>query len=202
MSNDESQVYAAFARAMKNISAVGKNDRNTQQGFMFRGIDAVMTAVGPRFRDEGIFLIPEVISHKLEQVTSSRGKAMMSAVLTMRYTVAHEDGSTFAGTVVGEATDFADKATSKAASVALRTFLLQSLVLPTDEPDPDHSYNEVSPMDVAAAKEQQREALVPKIAAAKTVEECRSLWQACSAVGLTDEIKARVAEIEAGDGGE
>lgn len=56
--------------------------------------------------------------------------------------------------------------------------------------------------DAAAAREQQREALVPKIAAAKTVEECRALWQACSAVGLTDEIKARVAEIEAGDGGE
>ena len=43
----------------------------------------------------------------------------------------------FAPVVIGEAGDSGDKATPKAMSVALRTALLQTLMLPTDEPDPD-----------------------------------------------------------------
>lgn len=136
------QVYASFAKAMAGVRSVGKSDFNSHQKFKFRGVDAVMNAVGPALRDNDLFLIPEVVSHSLEPVRSSQGKAMVQAVVNMRYTVAHASGGTFSGQAVGEATDHADKATSKATSVALRTFLIQSMVLPTDETDPDHEFNE------------------------------------------------------------
>lgn len=136
------KVYAAFAAALQSAKYVGKDDFNQQQNFKFRGIDGTLQVVGPAFRENGLFLIPEVIDHRIEQVQSARGKQMVQVILHMRYTVAHEDGSSFSGTTVGEATDFADKATSKAGSVALRTFLLQSMVLPTGDPDPDSEYHE------------------------------------------------------------
>ena len=54
------------------------------------------------------------------------------------------DGDAIVGTVAAEAMDSGDKATAKAMSVALRTFLLQVLALPTDEPDPDSFSYEAS----------------------------------------------------------
>lgn len=139
---DTPAVYGAFAKALQQVRSVGKDGWNDHQRFNFRGIDGVLDAVGPAFRAHDLFLIPEVVDHRLELVRSSQGKEMVQAVLRMKYTVAHADGSTLSGTIVGEATDRADKATSKAASVALRTFLLQSMVLPTGEKDPDADYNE------------------------------------------------------------
>lgn len=140
--DDTPQVYRAFAAALQSAKFVGKDGWNDQQNFKFRGIDGVLGVVGPAFREHGLFLLPEVINHNIEHVQSARGKAMVQVILQMRYTVVHADGSSLSGTVVGEATDFADKATSKAASVALRTFLLQSMVLPTGDKDPDAEYNE------------------------------------------------------------
>jgi hypothetical protein len=64
-------------------------------------------------------------------------------------------------TTPGEGFDFGDKATSKAMSVACRTALLQTLCLPTDEPDPDSEVYEQqgSGNAVVAA----RQALVDKM---------------------------------------
>ena len=142
MSETTGGVYAAFAKALQSAKFVGKDGWNQQQQFKFRGIDGTLQAVGPAFRENDLFLVPEVVTHHIEQIQSARGKPMVQVILHMKYTVAHQDGSSFSGTAVGEATDFADKATSKAGSVALRTFLLQSMVLPTGDSDPDEEYNE------------------------------------------------------------
>jgi hypothetical protein len=190
-------VHETMIEVAREVTGLAKRDRNNGQGFNFRGIDAVMNAFGPAMRTAGLMALPTVEDITVSEKTSNRGAAMQLVRVKMRLTFVNAEGETDDRTVVwGEAMDSGDKATAKAHSVALRTAYLQAFCLPTDEPDPDHD------VYVLQAREQQREALVPKIAAAKTVEECRSLWQACSAVGLTDEIKARVAEIEAGDGGE
>lgn len=134
--------YAEFASAMADLRAVGKDETNQNQGFKFRGIDGVMNAVGPVFRRHGLFIIPAVTDHTMQQVTGRNGRPMNVVTVTVSYTIAHSSGDTFTGIAVGEANDSADKATAKAMSVALRTFLLQSLVLPTQDSDPDHDYLE------------------------------------------------------------
>ena len=40
-------IYQTIDAVMSEIGAVGKTSKNTQQGFMFRGIDAVMNAINP-----------------------------------------------------------------------------------------------------------------------------------------------------------
>ena len=39
--------FAALSAVMDDVQAVKKGDRNTQQNYNFRGIDAVINAVGP-----------------------------------------------------------------------------------------------------------------------------------------------------------
>lgn len=144
-------VYAAFAAAMTEVEKIAKLGENKHQRFNFRGIDDTMNAVGPVFREHGLFIIPEVVDKQVDHAATNAGKRMTTVHLQVRYTIAHKDGSSFAGTAPGEANDTSDKSTAKAMSVALRTFLLQSMLIPTGDPDPDTYYDSAAASPRAGA---------------------------------------------------
>lgn len=122
---------------MKEVQGIAKRDRNSAQGFNFRGIDAVVNKVGPALRDAGGFILPEIVSEQHSTALTAKGSQVNVVHLTVRFGIYGLDGEPIVGSVAAEAMDSGDKATAKAMSVALRTFLLQVLALPTDEPDPD-----------------------------------------------------------------
>lgn len=129
-----------YAAAMRDVAAVKKGEQaNMGRGgsFSFRGIDAVMNAVGPAFRTHGLFIVPAVAEQDYGSQPRANGGTMNVTRVTVTYKIMSEGDGIITGSSVGEASDTGDKATAKAMSVALRTFLLQSMVLPTDEPDPD-----------------------------------------------------------------
>lgn len=139
---------------MQEVQSVGKHDRNQQQGFNFRGIDAVINAVGPAFRKHGVFVLPSVKSTEYGQVTIGKNATHMGHVrLLIEFTFVGLDGDSVAAVVACEAMDSGDKATAKAMSVGLRTALLQVLALPTDEPDPDASSYERAPAPVGLGQD-------------------------------------------------
>ncbi|AXH67869.1 ERF family ssDNA binding protein [Mycobacterium phage Bromden] len=135
-------VYEAWNRVMRDVQFISKNSRNEQQKFNFRGIDAVMNAVGPVLREHGVIVVPTGAEHEAERYLSKNGGQMCNRTAEMSYRVYGPAGDHFDGVAVGEAADSGDKSMTKAESVALRTFLLQSLMLPTDDPDPDASSHE------------------------------------------------------------
>jgi hypothetical protein len=131
---------------MNEVQGLAKKDKNQAQGFSFRGIDSVMNAVGPALRKAGGFLVPAVQSVRHESLTTAKGSLMNAAYVEVKFSVYGSDGEPISGIVAAEAFDSGDKATAKAMSVAMRTFLLQLLCLPTDEPDPDSfSYEAAKP---------------------------------------------------------
>lgn len=130
-------VHEALAAVMDDVKAVAKSERNDSQRFNFRGIDSVVNAVGPALRKHGVVVLPNVLDHHYDTITSRGGSLMGHVIVTVRYDFVGPAGDTLGCTVVGEAMDVGDKATPKAMSVAFRIALLQALTLPTDEPDPD-----------------------------------------------------------------
>lgn len=132
---------------MHEVQALAKNDRNTAQGFNFRGIDAVMNAVGPALRKAGGFIVPSVDRIDYSTVQSAKGATLNIARVTVTYAIWGSEGDCVMGSASAEAFDSGDKATAKAMSVAYRTFLLQLLCLPTDEPDPDTFTYEIATRD-------------------------------------------------------
>ena len=162
-------VYEAWNEVMRDVQAIRKDSRNAQQGFNFRGIDAVMNAVGPALRDHGVTIIPNSVEAKHRDFTTAKGTVMHEAIVTVGYSVIGPDGQGFTGQSVGEAADAGDKATSKAMSVAYRTFLLQALTIPTDEPDPDETITDRGTPDPYAEQgwdsAEQREAKFAELAA-------------------------------------
>jgi hypothetical protein len=130
-------IYAALAAVMADCDHVAKRDRNEHQRFLFRGIDAVVNAVGPVLRKHQVVVVPNVEHVSYDTVQTSTGKPATACRVLATYSFYASDGSSIDTRVAAEAWDAGDKAAPKAMSVAFRTALLQSLALPTDEPDPD-----------------------------------------------------------------
>lgn len=138
-------VFEALSKVMGDVQSIGKNSRNPQQGFAFRGIDAVMDAVGPALRKHGVLCLP--IVHKLdhESYETRSGTSMRNVTVQTEWVFYGPDGSSVSAATYGEASDAGDKAVTKAQSVAYRTVLLQALCIPTGDPDPDQYTHERAP---------------------------------------------------------
>lgn len=162
------KIVEAITAVMCSVPVVKKEDRNASQNFSFRGIDAVLNAVGPALREHGVVVTPKVISHHLEMVTVGRNQTpMQSVVVLVRYTFYGPEGDNLCVEVPGQAMDAGDKALSKAMSVAFRTALLQTLALPTDERDADADAYEraPSPERPKSDADRARDALLVKVTA-------------------------------------
>ncbi|MGZ9830232.1 ERF family protein [Tsukamurella ocularis] len=137
-------VHEAFAAVMGAVQGIRKGERvdSGPARFNFRGVDSVVNAVGPALREHGVLIVPTAEHIDVERYATKTGGQMKNVTVTMRYTVFGPAGDSFSGVSFGEAADAGDKAVSKAQSVAYRTFLLQALTVPTDEPDPDQNVHE------------------------------------------------------------
>lgn len=127
-----------LSQVMVSVTSLGKSQRNREQGFDFRGIDDVINAVGPRFREYGVVPAPMLETAGYRDTTTSKGKSVRECTVQVRYRFHGPAGDYLDVIVPGESLDIGDKGTAKAMSVAYRIALLQLLALPTDEPDPDH----------------------------------------------------------------
>jgi hypothetical protein len=136
-------IHVALALVMADVQKISKDSRNTQQNFNFRGIDAVMNAVGPAFRTHGVVCVPMSVELLSDERYESKGGAhMRNVVLRIRWRFTGPAGDELEAESLGEAADSGDKAVPKAHSVAYRTVLLEALTIPTDEVDPDASSHE------------------------------------------------------------
>lgn len=142
---DAPTIQQALGKVTKALKAVPKGDRNKDQGYNFRGIDSVMTALHPHLADAGVVITPMVENVTYDSYSTRKGTEMRVAVVTVRYRFHGPAGDYVDAVVVGEASDTADKATNKALSAAFKYALVQTFTLPTDESDADSETHERAP---------------------------------------------------------
>ena len=131
-------IYEAISKCMEDIGAVGKNDRNKQQGFMYRGIDAVMNAINPALTKNHVFVVPEVLEQQRQERTTQKGAVLIYSICKVKFTFYAEDGSSVSAVTIGEGMDSGDKATNKTMSIAFKYACFQVFCIPTEEmQDPD-----------------------------------------------------------------
>jgi len=131
-------IYKKMSEVMKKIGPVTKDQKNTQQGFKFRGIDQFVNALHPALIEAGVFMTPRVTSYttELKEVVRSSGKSGVDKHVAMmvEYDFYAEDGSKVTvGPVAAEGLDSGDKATNKALSAALKYALIQTFSVPTED---------------------------------------------------------------------
>lgn len=142
------QIFALMGEAMRKIGAVGKDSRNQQQGFAYRGIDAVMNALSPVMSELGLFIVPEVLEQTREERQNAKGTTLLYSILKIKYTMYAPDGSSVSCVVMGEGMDTGDKASNKAMAIGLKYAAFQMFMIPTEEmksADPDAECHEVKP---------------------------------------------------------
>jgi hypothetical protein len=139
-------IFKKIPAIMCEIPSIGKDRKNTGQGYNFRGIDDVYNFVQPLLAKHGVFMSAEILADRHEERTSRQGSAMMYRVLNMRYSFVAEDGSSVSTDAVGEGMDSGDKASAKAMSIAQKYAILQMFLVPTEEAkDPENDNPEVKP---------------------------------------------------------
>jgi len=143
------KVYQAINAVQADLSKLGisKDQKNQQQGFMFRGIDAVYNALSPLLAKHKLVILPEVLDRSVTERQTQRGGSLFYVVLTVKYAfVSAEDGSTHSVVTIGEAMDSGDKATNKAMSAAYKYACFQAFAIPTEgDNDADATTHEVAP---------------------------------------------------------
>lgn len=175
---EKAKIFEAIANTMNDVSAVGKDSKNVQQNYNFRGIDAVMNALHPAMVKNRIFVVPEVLEQQREERQSKNGKLIYS-ICKIKYTFFADDGSNVNAIVIGEGMDSGDKATNKAMSAAFKYACFQVFCIPTEDiVDPD------------------AETPLPSVALVST-EQIKALKKEMARTGITEKTVMSKAEVEA-----
>ena len=141
---EKKNIFESIQAVMGEIGAVGKTSKNAQQGFMYRGIDAVMNALQPALIKHGVFVVPEILEQIREERVNAKGTTLIYSICKIKYNFYAQDGSSVSATVIGEGMDTGDKATNKAMSIAFKYACFQVFCIPTEEMvDPDAEVHEV-----------------------------------------------------------
>lgn len=149
VADDVPRVFAAISAVMRDVMPVAKDKENQQQRYKFRGVDDAMSAMAGPMRAHGLFILPSIAEHRTER--RGENDRMTHVNITMRYHVYGPAGDCLTAEVPGEASDYADKATNKAQSAALKYLLFTLFMIPVDgrsiddgdrdhpvEPSPEH----------------------------------------------------------------
>jgi len=144
-------IHQRLIAIMRELEAIPKDRKNTQQNYNFRGIDDIYNFAQPVFAKHGVFMSSTIISERTEERTSRSGSALIYRVFNQRWRFMAEDGTFVETDVIAEGMDSGDKAANKAMSVGQKYAIIQVLMIPTaDAKDPENDSPEVAPKPKAS----------------------------------------------------
>lgn len=129
------QVYTAISEVMAALASEGvsKARKNTQQGYMFRGIDDMYNALSRHLATAKLSILPRVLNRTVTERETKNGGVLFYVVLDIEFDfVCGIDGSKCTVRVIGEAMDSGDKATNKAMSAAYKYACMEVFCIPTE----------------------------------------------------------------------
>jgi len=148
---EKTLIYTKISEVMAAVKAIGKDRKNIQQGYTFRGIDDMYNALNEHLANAKIFFTSDILQKEREERETApkegktHGTHLIYTVLTIKWTIYAEDGSHVETVTVGEAMDSGDKSANKAMSAAYKYALMQVFCIPTDDPkDTENETHEVT----------------------------------------------------------
>ena len=126
-------IYKKLLDVKKDLGAISKDQKNSAQGFKFRGIDQFVNAIHPVLNKHGVGIRMNCVQNAEEYITNDKGKTVKNTRVMMQYAFFAEDGSEVVSQVPAEGVDFSDKGTNKALSAALKYCLIQMFCIPTED---------------------------------------------------------------------
>ncbi len=136
---NQAALFAKLARVMAGLERLPKRGHNQHFNYAFVQDADVLDAVRSALAAEGIAFMASI--GEIEQVVigqDKQGRDRFKTRAQFVYTFADgETGATWSATWFGEAIDDQDKGVAKAATSALKYFLLKNFILSTGDPADD-----------------------------------------------------------------
>lgn len=133
VADDARSIHERMIAILAELPAIGKDQQNVEQRFMYRGHDDVMNALNPLLAKHGVYFVPDVVERVPSERTTARGSVMYEVNLHVRYRFYGARGDSFETSAWGEGTDMGDKSTNKAMTMALKSVLAQAFAISTAE---------------------------------------------------------------------
>lgn len=135
-------LYQKLAAITGEIGAIKKGGTNSEQKYAFIEYAAVAGELRGLFAKHGVIIVPRmqqtIKQHRVEVLSKYDAKGT-AVLVDMTFTVVNADApdDKFTVTWTGEAIDFGDKATNKAATSALKYYLMRQFNISEKGDDPD-----------------------------------------------------------------
>jgi hypothetical protein len=153
-------VYRSISAVTKALakSGIEKTRVDEHRRYQFRGIDDIYNNLAPLLAENGLVIMPRVVSRECVERTSRHNIALFYTVLQCEFDfIAVEDGSKHTVVTYGEAMDSGDKSTNKAMSAAYKYAVIQTFAIPTTgDNDADATTHDVVP-DKAMSRSQSHD---------------------------------------------
>lgn len=133
-------VYKAISAVQGGLAKIGvsKDRKNQQQGFAYRGIDDVYSALAPLLSENHLCILPRIINKEVTERTTQKGGVIFYTTLAIDFDfVSAIDGSRHTVSVYGEAMDTGDKSIGKAMSYAYKSMAFMAFSIPVEGQDND-----------------------------------------------------------------
>ena len=125
------EVFALIPKAMAEIGAIAKGQRNKFDGYDFRGIDDIYNAFHGPLSKLGLFIVPhEVKRSETREVPTAKGGTQLETTTTIVYRIYAHDGSYVTAEAEGVGMDRGDKASNKAQTAAFKVLCFQVFMPP------------------------------------------------------------------------
>lgn len=197
----------------KEIGAVDKSGKNSQQNYNFIEYGVVAGRIRELFDKYKVIIIPNVNEVQQDEITTRTGGKGYHYILRMTFTVMNGEDldDKFEASWVGEAIDYGDKGINKAETSGTKYFLMRLFnVSEKGEVEADNETPE--PMAETSSKRPQRgfnghytatdlNAAKVKLAMAKDLEDLRTIYGKLGGIMLDKEIIAYKDELKEKLGG-
>lgn len=151
-------IYSRMACILADCSHIGKDRRNNEQKYNFRGIDDTYNMLHEHFAKHQVFVMPTVVSESRSERPTKSGGLMTYTILKVKFRFTTIDGSWVECETVGEAADASDKSSNKAMSTAMKYALFMVFLIPTEgDNDTENSSPEFAPRNSQAPAPQPKQ---------------------------------------------
>ena len=140
-------LYQKLAKITGEIGVIAKDGNNQQQKYKYIEYETIAGKFRELFSKYGVVLIPSMVNQERSAITTSRGSSGVSTVCHFEFTVVNADkpDDRFVVKWQGEAADYGDKATNKAATAAVKYYLMRQFNISSKgDEDPDSQTPEVA----------------------------------------------------------
>jgi len=170
-------IYKAINGVMSDIGAIQKNDKNTYDGYKYRGIDAVYNAIQPALIKNGVFIVPIIKDIKQTDRVTKKGEPCVHTLVNVEYRISTTDGSYIEAGFPGEAIDRSDKSVNKAMTAAFKYLLFELFCIPTEDLNDADKESPEAGVKMEIPKEEEADSLLSEsqIAQLKEMVEAKGI---------------------------